>query len=89
LQVQDASGQFVSDLSTARSITVLPVSCAIFQGDPTQEASAMATGETGLRYDLDANHFVFNWRTPGTAGCYQLRVTLADGGVHTANFQLN
>lgn len=88
-QVLDASGQLVSDVSAVGSIAVRPVSCATFQGDPTLEAPATATGGTSLRYDPDANQFVFNWQTPGTAGCYQLRVTLADGGIHTANFQLN
>jgi hypothetical protein len=87
-QIQDLSGQFVSDLSAVRSITVQPVSCAMFEGDPSDEIPATATGGTGLRYDLGANQFVFNWQTPGVAGCYQLRVTLADGGVHSANFQL-
>jgi hypothetical protein len=39
-----------------------------------------------VRFDTD--HFVYNWKTPGSAGCYELFVTLADGGTHRANFSL-
>jgi sugar lactone lactonase YvrE len=88
-QVQDASGHFVGDLSAVRSITAEPVSCDTLVGDVANELVAAATGGTSLRYDAGANHFVFSWKTPDTAGCYRLRVTLADGGVYAATFQLN
>jgi hypothetical protein len=45
-----------------------------------------ATGGTSLRFEDD--QFVYNWKTPTTTGCYELFVTLADGGVHSANFSL-
>jgi hypothetical protein len=46
-----------------------------------------ATGGTSLRFEDD--QFVYNWKTPSSAGCYELFVTLADEGAHSANFSLN
>jgi Thrombospondin type 3 repeat len=85
-QVRDQSGALVTDLAAVSSITYKQVSCGSFSGDPTDALETTATGGTSLRFEGD--QFIYNWKTPTTAGCYELFVTLADGGVHSANFSL-
>lgn len=84
-QVTDADGAEVTSLAVVDSIKVKAVTCGAFSGDPTDALETTATGTTGLRYD---GQFVYNWKAPAQVGCYELFVTLTDGGVHTANFQL-
>jgi sugar lactone lactonase YvrE len=83
--ITDPDGNEVTSLSAVASIKHKPVSCSSFSGDPTDALETTSTGGTGLRYE---NHYIYNWRTPSQAGCYELFLTLADGGVHTANFKL-
>jgi hypothetical protein len=55
-------------------------------GDPIEE---LATGATSLRYDTTAGQFIFNWKTPKTAGsCYKVTLTTDDGSSIYANFNL-
>ena len=40
-----------------------------------------STAAAAFRYDATSGQYVFNWSTKGlTAGTYQLRIDLADGG---------
>ena len=82
------SGAFVTTTTAITSIDVLPVTCGTFAGDPADALETTASGGSALRYDPASNSFVYNWRTPSVAGCYVLLVTLADSGVHRANFNL-
>jgi hypothetical protein len=86
-QVRDQNGALVTSLAVVSSITHKPVACGAFSGDPTDALETTATGGTSLRFEGD--QFVYNWKTPTTADCYELFVTLADGSVHTANFSLS
>ena len=83
--VTDVDGQEVTTLAAIASLRHKAVSCGTFAGDPTDALEVTATGGTGLRY---SGEFIFNWATPTVPGCYQFFVTLADGGVHIANFRL-
>jgi hypothetical protein len=85
-QVRDQNGALVTDLAAVSSISYKQVACGGFSGDPTDALETTATGGTSLRFEGD--QFIYNWKTPTTAGCYELFVTLADGGVHSANFSL-
>ena len=49
----------------------------------------MATGGTVLRYDTTGGQFVYNWKTPSTAGkCYRVTMTTQDNGTLVAFFKL-
>jgi sugar lactone lactonase YvrE len=85
-QVRDENGALVTSLAAVSSIKYKPVGCGSFAGDPADALETTATGETSLRVEDD--QFIYNWKTPTAAGCYELFVTLADGGVHSANFSL-
>ena len=48
-----------------------------------------ATGSTALRYDATSGQFIYNWKTPTTAGaCYKVTITANDGSFQTALFKL-
>jgi hypothetical protein len=85
-QVRDQNGALVTSLAAVSSIANKQVACGSFSGDSTDALETTATGGTSLRFEND--QFVYNWKTPAAAGCYELLVTLADGGVHSANFSL-
>jgi predicted dienelactone hydrolase len=85
-QIRDENGTLVTSLAAVSSIKSKAVSCGSFSGDPSDALETTATGDTSLRFE--DNQFVYNWKTPGLAGCYELFVTLADGGAHAASFSL-
>jgi Glycine rich protein len=86
-QVRDQNGALVTSLAAVTSITHKQVACGAFTGDPTDALETTASGGSSLRFEGD--QFIYNWKTPTTAGCYELFVTLVDGSVHSANFSLN
>jgi len=63
--------------------------CNAEAGDDPLELTLTA-GSSGLNYDAAADQYVYVWKTDKSwAGqCRQLRVKLADGTVHAANFKL-
>ncbi len=53
------------------------------------EVEMVATGGTSLRYDSTGGQFIYNWKTPNTAGkCYRVTMTTQDGSSLVAFFKL-
>jgi hypothetical protein len=64
--------------------SVASVSCTPAEEDPVD---AVTTGNTSLRYDAEAGHFVQNWKTPRTAGaCFVVRITTEADGLSIGAF---
>jgi hypothetical protein len=88
-QLQDANGNFVGTLAAVAGLFVQQTSCGAFTSEPTDAEDAATTGGTSLRYDSDANQYVFNWATPATPGCYALFLELESGETFPAYFRLS
>ena len=86
-QLFDTAGGYVSDLGAIQSVKYKSVSCTAFGTDMTDALETVATGGTVLRYE--GNQFIYNWATPSAAACYELFITLQDGSVRQANFNLS
>jgi hypothetical protein len=56
---------------------------------PLDEIEAVATGGTSLRYDASGGQFIYNWKTPSTAGkCYRVTMATQDLSTLVAYFKL-
>jgi len=84
--LQDANGNFVSDLSTAAGYGYQVGSCTSALGDAIE--SYDTTGTSGLRYDPLANQFIFTSQTQKSwaGSCKTFILRLSDGTTHQANF---
>jgi hypothetical protein len=81
-------GGFVSTLSAIASLSFQGTTCGAFAGAPTDPLEATASGGSSLRYDVTANQYVYNWQVPSAAGCYVFFLTLGNGQVFPAYFNL-
>ena len=82
-RITDANGNPVSDPASFVGLVAAVTTCAT---GLTEDAIETTSSNTGLQY-LGNGVWQFNWKTPKTStGCRQLRLTLADGSVHTAAF---
>ena len=83
-RITDAAGNPVSDPASFTSLTSLVSTCNTGLVEDAIETTTATN--TGLQY-LGNGVWQFIWKTAKTAtGCRQLRLTLADGSVHTAAF---
>jgi hypothetical protein len=65
------------------------ISCTTFTGDPEDLIEMTVTGGTSLRYDTSGGQFIYNWKTPTSAGtCYKVTMSSLDGSSQTAYFKL-
>jgi hypothetical protein len=75
------------DISAVDTLNVNRVACAT--GAVEDAIELTATGGTSLRYDATGGQFIYNWKTPTTAGlCYQVTLKTDDGSTLTAFFKL-
>jgi len=67
--------------------TVQTISCD--SAAPLDQVDFTVAGETSLRYDATAGHFIQNWKVPKTPGCYMVRMTTEqDALALTARFKV-
>ncbi len=77
----------LSDIANVKSLTYAQIACDATA--VTDEIETTATGGTILRYDTTAGQFVYNWKTPSTAGkCYRVTLTALDLSTIVAYFKL-
>jgi virginiamycin B lyase len=86
-RITDKDGLPISDPASFINITSYTVSCASFEGDPTNSVEEVAAGSSGLQYQGDG-WWQFNWNTPKTykGQCRVMKLTLDDKSEHTASF---
>jgi hypothetical protein len=92
-QLQDAAGNFLSDLSTTQLLQAVAYTGGACSGQATGLAYALyrpTTGATGgSTFRSSDNRFIFNWDTssvPGP-GCYELQLQLNDGSAIKATIE--
>jgi hypothetical protein len=77
----------LTDPAYVKSLTYAQTSCDA--NATSDEIETTATGGTSLRYDTSAGQFVYNWKTPNTAGkCYRVSMMTLDGSSLQAYFKL-
>jgi len=77
----------LTDTTAVKSLTYAQVVCGA--NAITDEIEVVSTGGTSLRYDAASGLFIFNWKTPKTAGaCYRVTMTTMDGSSLVAYFKL-
>jgi len=77
----------LTDAAYVKSLTYAQTACDA--SAITDEIETTTTGGTSLRYDAVAGQFVYNWKTPSTAGkCYRVTMTTQDGSSLVAFFKL-
>jgi hypothetical protein len=82
-----AGSNELTDVAYIKSFTYAMIACdasAVFD-----ELEMTAPGGTSLRYDSASGQFIYNWKTPNTAGkCYRATMITADGSSLAAYFKL-
>jgi hypothetical protein len=94
-QLQDASGHYISDLTTATNLSAAPYAPGVCTGQASgtpvllYSPTAGAKGGSTFRYDTGSNQFIFNWNTGYMAGpgCYELELQLNDGSAIKATIE--
>jgi hypothetical protein len=77
----------LTNTSSVKSLTYAQTSCDV--NALTDDIETTATGGTVLRYDTTDGQFIYNWKTPNTAGkCYRVTMTTLDGSSLVAYFKL-
>jgi hypothetical protein len=88
-QLLDGSGNYISSLSAVKSEQFgasTACSSPTSTSDPIDYSVTAST--SGLQYDSTSNQYVYTWKTPASAGCYMLKIGLADGESKFALFSL-
>jgi hypothetical protein len=94
-KLQDASGNYISDLTTATNLSGVPYLNGACSGQATgvpvllYSPTVGAKGGSTFRYDSGSNQFIFNWNTGYMAGpgCYELELQLNDGSAIKATIE--
>lgn len=70
----------LTSISAVNPLAYAEVSCTALANSMTDDIETTVTGGTALRYDTTAGQYIYNWKTPSTAGkCYRVTMTAQDG----------
>jgi hypothetical protein len=85
--LQNAAGQFISDLNTVTSVSWQVAACENGPSDAIEET--VTPGLVPLTYDAVGNQFIYAWKTDKTwAGkCVEVFVAFSDDTMKTAEFK--
>jgi len=94
-RLQNASGQYITDLTTTTNLSAAPYAPGVCTGQATgtpvllYSPTAGAKGGSTFRYDTNNNQFIFNWNTGYMAGpgCYELELQFNDGSAIKATIE--
>jgi hypothetical protein len=84
-QLQDASGNYLTDLSTTTMLQAIAYTGGACSGQATGTAYVLYNPTTGAAggstFRSSSNRFIFNWDSSyvGSPGCYELELQLNDG----------
>ena len=77
----------LTDPAAVKTLASVQITCNA--SAPVDEVEMVATGGTSLRYDSTGGQFIYNWKTPSTAGnCYRVTMTTQDDSSLVAFFKL-
>jgi len=84
--ITDSDGVPISNPDSFSSLTSYTVDCGSLAGEPQDAVDVATSGSSGLQ-NLGNGYWQYNWKTPKTAGCKVMVLTLADGDQFTAIFK--
>lgn len=86
-RITDKNGFPIADPASFIGVSSYAVSCATFEGDPTNVVEESAAGPSGLQY-LGDGWWQFKWKTSKAykGQCRTMKLTLDDKSEHTASF---
>jgi hypothetical protein len=86
-QIIDEGGSYISDLAAVTGISYQETTCGGTLENAVYETDT--SGSSGLRYDMDANQFVYTWKTEkGMTGCFNLILELYGTDQYEAYIEL-
>lgn len=77
----------LTDIFDVKNLTYAETACD--KNVATDEIEVTTIGSTSLRYDIQSGQFIYNWKTPSTAGkCYRVTMMMMDGSSLVAYFKI-
>lgn len=88
--VPTPNGSYIRDTAIVSKLEIATVACEAEGSEYENAIEAETTGNSGLRYDLSAEQFVYNWKTskPMKNSCRLFILGLNDGSYHYAKFKV-
>ncbi len=92
-QLQDAAGNYLSDLTTLKLLQAAPYPVGVCSGQASGTPVLLYSPTTGAKggstFRSGANTYIFTWDTGYMAGpgCYELELQLNDGSAFKATIE--
>jgi hypothetical protein len=88
--VPTPGGSYIRDTAIVSKLEIATVACEAEGSEYENAIEAETTGNSGLRYDLSAEQYVYNWKTSKAMknSCRLFILGLNDGSYHYAKFKV-